>query len=187
MALKLSSDAIPKNSHEATRITRVAFVVSRPPSTRSAPVPNATIADLIARKLPDLTHPGDGSGAISLPVSTFRMSGIPPEMAEQFSRDAGYQSANIPLLIAEAIVNLIETDGDSEIIRRSDLAAMRAAEAAAEPSRNRQVEVQCNCGATLFRAMFRDFDTDKPRVSGPELIKAIAKLSTECSTAHRPR
>lgn len=149
-------------------------------------MPNQAIAQLIAEKLPDLTHPGDGSGAISLPVSTFRMAGIPPEMAEQFARDAGYPSANIPLLIAEAIVHLVETDGNAEIISKAELSQMRAAKAAAEPQRNRQVEVQCNCGTTLFRAMFRDFDTDKPKLSGSELIKAMAKLSTECAVAHRP-
>lgn len=148
-------------------------------------MPNAAIAALIAEKLPDLTHPGDGSGAISLPVSTFRTAGIPPEMAEQFARDAGYPSANIPLLIAEALVHLIETQGDSEIIRRSELTDMRKAAATAEPQRHRQVHVHCHCGTPLFRAQFRDFDTDKPRVAGPELIKAMAQLSTECATAHR--
>lgn len=149
-------------------------------------MPNQAIAQLIADKLPDLTHPGDGSGAISLPVSTFRMAGIPPEMAEQFAREAGYPTANIPKLIAEAIVHVIETDGDSTIIRNSELADMRAAQAAAEPQRNKQVEVRCNCGTTLFTAMFKDFDTDRPRVAGPELIKAMSRLSTECATAHRP-
>lgn len=148
-------------------------------------MPNAAIAQLIADKLPDLTHPGDGSGAISLPVSTFRMSGIPPEMAEQFARDAGYPSANIPLLIAEALVHLIETDGDSTIVRNTELAEMRAAQALAEPQRNKQVEVRCHCGTTLFGAMFKDFDTDKPRVAGPELIKAMRTLGVECATAHR--
>ena len=148
-------------------------------------MPNQAIAALIAEKLPDLTHPGDGSGAISLPVSTFRMAGIPPQMAEQFARDAGYPSANIPQLIAEALVHLIETDGDSEIVRRSELTRMRAAADAAEPQRSRQVQVHCNCGAPLFRAQFRDFDTDKPRVAGPELIKAMAQLSTECAVAHK--
>lgn len=148
-------------------------------------MPNAAIADLIATKLPDLTHPGNGSGAIALPVSTFRTAGIPPEMAEQFAQDAGYPSANIPLLIGEALVHLIETDGDSEIIRRSELATMRAATKAAEPQRNRQIQVHCHCGTPLFTAQFRDFDTDKPRVAGPELIKAMSLLATECSTAHR--
>ena len=148
-------------------------------------MPNPAIAALIADKLPDLTHPGDGSGAISLPVSTFRTAGIPPEMAEQFARDAGYPSANIPLLIAEALVHLIETDGDSEIVRRSELATMRAATKAAEPQRNRQIQGHCHCGTPLFTAQFRDFDTDKPRVAGPELIKAIGHLAVECATAHR--
>lgn len=148
-------------------------------------MPNTAIAELIAAKLPELTHPGHGQGAIALPVASFRTAGIPPEMAEQFARDAGYPSANIPLLVAEALVHLIETDGDSEIVRRSELATMRAATAAAEPARNRQITVHCHCGTPLFTAQFRDFDTDKPCVAGPELIKAMGHLGTECSTAHR--
>lgn len=148
-------------------------------------MPNATIADLIARKLPDLTHPGDGSGPIMLPVSTFRNAGIPPEMAEQFAREAGYPSADITKLIGEALVHLIETDGDSEIVRRSELADMRKATETAEPQRNRQVQIHCHCGTPLFRVNIRNFDSDKPSVAGPELIKAMAMLGTECSTAHR--
>lgn len=148
-------------------------------------MPNAAIARLIADKLPELTHPGDGTGPIALPVSTFRTTGMPPEMAEQFARDAGYPATDITLLVAEALVHLIETDGNAEIIGRAELANMRAATAAAEPQRHRQVQVFCHCGTPLFRLSIRDFDTDKPRVAGPELIKAMRQLGVECATAHR--
>lgn len=148
-------------------------------------MPNERAAALIAQRLPELTHPGDGNGAILLPVSTFRMAGIPPEQAEQFARDAGYPSVDVPRLIGEALVHLIETEGDSEIVPRSELAAMRNAAAAAEPQRHRQVQVHCYCGTPLFRAHMRDFDTDKPKVSGSELIKALTRLSPECALAHK--
>lgn len=150
-------------------------------------MPNTAIAELIAAKLPDLTHPGTpGSGGpILLPTATYRTAGIPPEMAQQFAEDAGYPTADITRLIAEAIVHLIETDGDSTIVRNSELAEMRAAAAAAEPARNRQIAVHCHCGTRLFVAQARGFDTDQPRVAGPELIKAMAQLGVECATAHR--
>lgn len=150
---------------------------------------NRAAVDLLASRLAaGLVHPGDpdnGQQPIALPLPGLSSAGIPPEMAEQFARDAGYPSANIPLLIAEALVHLIETDGDSEIVRRSELATMRAATKAAEPQRNRQIQVHCHCGTPLFTAQFRDFDTDKPRVAGPELIKAMSQLGVECATAHR--
>ena len=148
-------------------------------------MPNAAIAELIAKNLPDLTHPGDGNGAISLPVATFRPAGIPPEMAEQFAREAGYPTADITRLVAEALVHLIETEGNSEIVSKTELADMRAATAQAEPQRHRQVQVHCHCGTPLFRASIKDFDSDKPRVAGPELIKAMRRLGIECATAHR--
>lgn len=148
-------------------------------------MPNQRIAELISVKLPELTHPGDGNGAILLPVSTFRTAGLPPDQADQFARDAGYPSADIPKLVGEALVHLIETDGDSEIISKAELNQLRAAAAIAEPQRHRQVQVHCYCGTPLFRAHIRDFDTDKPKVSGSELIKAMAQLSPECALAHR--
>lgn len=150
-------------------------------------MPNTAIAELIAAKLPDLTHPGTpGSGGpILLPTATYRTAGIPPEMAQQFAEDAGYPTADITRLIAEAIVHLIETDGDSTIVRNSELADMRAATAAAEPRRNRHVKVRCHCGTQLFTANIRNFDTDTASIAGPELIKAMRQFGTECATGHK--
>ena len=148
---------------------------------------NTTIVDLIAAKLPELTHPGDGSGAIALPVAQFRTAGMPPGMAEQFAKDAGYPSADITRLVAEAIVHLIETDGHATIVDNTQLADMRAATAAAEPRRNRHVKVRCHCGTQLFTANIRNFDTDTANVAGPELINAMRQFGTECATGHKPR
>jgi len=149
------------------------------------PLPNAAIVDLIAAQLPDLTHPGDGSGAIKLPMASFRTAGIPPEMAEQFAAKAGYPSADITRLIAEAIVHLIETQGASEIIGTAELSRLRRAEAAAEPKRHRQVQVACHCGTPLFTATIADFDSDHAKVAGSELIKAMRTFGSECATGHR--
>ncbi len=144
-----------------------------------------TIAALIADHIGELIHPGDGnSGPIVLPVSTFRTAGIPPEMAEQFAREAGYPTADIPKLVGEAIVHLIETQGDSEIISRGELAQLRAAAKANEPLKDRPVEVHCHCGAELFTAHLRNFST-KPSLHGPTLIKAVRTLGVECATAHQ--
>lgn len=149
-------------------------------------MPNAAIARLIAEKLPTLTHPGDGSGgAIALPMPMLRASGIPPEMAERFAAEAGYPNADITELIGEAIVALIEGEGQSTIVANAELTEMRAAQRAAEPLRHRQVAVSCNCGVHLFTAMIRDWDLDRARVAGPELIKALRLLGPECATAHK--
>ena len=145
---------------------------------------NDAIAGLIATHLPNLTHPGDGSGAIVLPVATFRTAGIPPEVAESFAREAGLPTADVPRLIAEAIVALIEGQGDSEIVSRADLARLRAAAGANETLRDRPVTVRCHCGAELFTAHLRDFATS-PSLYGPALIKAMRTIGVECSTGHR--
>lgn len=78
-----------------------------------------TIAALISQGLVDgLEHPGnesDSPGTIRLPL--FRMAGQPPEMYEQIQATV--------TMIGEAIVHLIETRGESVIIARSELDALK--------------------------------------------------------------
>lgn len=145
-------------------------------------MPNERIVNLIATQLPDLTHPGDGNGSIALPVSAFRATNsLPPEVAQQFAQDAGLPHSDIPRLVAEAIVHLIEVEADSDIVPRAELRRMRTVSTA---DLNPEVQVMCNCGVPLFTAYLRN-DDGKLRVAGPQLIKAMRALGTECALAHR--
>jgi hypothetical protein len=87
-------------------------------------MPNQRVAELIAQRMPTgLPHPGNretNQPPILIPLPAFRTTGMPAEMADQIS--------NTTTLIGEAIVNLIETEGDSEIIGRAELDGLRAAE-----------------------------------------------------------
>lgn len=144
-------------------------------------MPNQRIIDLLAAKLPGLTHPGtDGQGSIQLPVAAFRAAAtLPPEVAEQFAADANLPTADIPRLFAEAIVHLIEEGGDTEIVPRNEITQLRNATMTADPLR--QVQFHCvACGGMLFGAQLRDANTDKPRLSGPGLIAAISTLNPQC-------
>jgi hypothetical protein len=144
-------------------------------------MPNQRITDLLTQALPGLTHPGvDGQGSIQLPVAAFRAAAtLPPQVAEQFAADAALPTANIAQLFAEAIIHLIEQGGDSEIVPRAELNALRANSTTIAPTR--QVEFHClACGTMLFGAQLRDSNTDKPRLAGPGLIAAVSSLNPQC-------
>ncbi len=87
-------------------------------------MPNAPIAQLIAQHLPaGLPHPGDpttGQPPVNLPLPAFRTTGMNAELAEQIN--------NTAVLIGEAIVNLVETKGDSEIVSKAELQKLRTAD-----------------------------------------------------------
>lgn len=147
-------------------------------------MPSPATAQLIARALPELVYPGDGkSGPVAIPLPMFRSTGITPEMAEQFAKDAGLPPVELTTLVGEAIVHVIESNAKT-IIDNAELEALRQAAAEREHLRHRQVEVSCHCGTKLFKANVTDFDTDRAKIS-PEVIKAMRVLSPECALAHR--
>jgi hypothetical protein len=51
--------------------------------------------------------------------------GVPREVLDHMAKDAGLPSSDMATLVAEALVNLIETDGASEIITKSELKELR--------------------------------------------------------------
>jgi len=87
-------------------------------------MPNSEIAQLIGDHLgPGLPHPGNPARDEPprlLPLVAFRTTGMPPEMAEHARTTAK--------VVGEAVVNLIETQGNSVIIKRAELDELRAAE-----------------------------------------------------------
>lgn len=94
-------------------------------------MPNETIASLISSNLKTgLPHPGYKeqnvpAQVIHFPGMNFR--GMPQEMLDHYAREAGLPSSDLPKLVGEAIVNLIETQGDSEIVNKAELGNLRDA------------------------------------------------------------
>ncbi|EUA18456.1 putative gp80 [Mycobacterium xenopi 3993] len=115
-------------------------------------MPNAAVAGLIAQRLPEgLLHPGDPNAnqpAKLIPLPGLRSTGIPPEMAKQFAAQAGLPSHDVPKLIGEAIVYLLETEGFA-IIPSTELEQLRtqAADAPTAPGSS-----PCTAAATPHAA-----------------------------------
>jgi len=82
---------------------------------------NTAIADLIANKLTNgLPHPGNieaGEEPVTIRLPLFKMASMPAEMYQQVEHTVK--------MLGEAIVHVIETDGDSEIVKKSELQALR--------------------------------------------------------------
>jgi hypothetical protein len=146
---------------------------------------NEPIADLIASRLPNLVHPGDEqTKAFCIPLPMFRAAAaIPPEQAEQFAAAANLPTADVAKLTAEAVVSLIETEGASEIVPKTELAELRTIADTTEPPKHRQPRVCCNvCGKPLFRI---NVDTENPKVAGKQFLEALATLDPDCP--HTPK
>lgn len=145
---------------------------------------NEAIAELIASRLPTLVHPGDEkTKPFSIPLPMFATAAaLPPEMAEQFAAEADLPSPDIAKLTAEAIVGLIEGEGESVIIPKTELAQLRS-DATINVEKHRQPRVRCKtCGSPLFRI---NVDTTDPTVNGHQFLEALATLSPECP--HTPK
>ena len=148
-------------------------------------VNNAAAARLIAERLPaGLVHPGDGSTKPTpIPLPGLASTGIPPEQAKHFARQAGLPAGNAPTLIGEAIVHLLETelDGGSTIIANTELAALRQA-AADAPSGIRTIALHCQCDRTQSDPLLelRIGKTDKTIINAKPLLAALHARSVDC-------
>lgn len=84
-------------------------------------MPNPAIAALIAERLPTgLPHPGrpaENQPPVPLVLPGFATTGMSAQQAESVNATA--------IAFAEAVVNLIETDGKSTIIANTELAQLR--------------------------------------------------------------
>ena len=82
---------------------------------------NTAIADLIANKLTNgLPHPGNkeaGEEPVTIRLPLFKMASMPAEMYQQVEHTVK--------MLGEAIVHVIETEGNSEIVRKDELQALR--------------------------------------------------------------
>lgn len=133
---------------------------------------NKKIAELISTALRNgMTHPGrEGGQPMPIVLPMFRTAGMPAEMSELVDETA--------TLLGEAIVELIETDGDSEIISKTRGVEMRIAEEAAE---SRQVIVYCRCDTERKDPLAIFTVTNSPHVviDGKQLIKGLSVRSIE--------
>lgn len=134
---------------------------------------NAKIADLIASKLRDgVVHPGDPAKdvqprTIALPFGM--RAGQPQEMLDLMDATT--------TLLAEAIVHIIETDGDTALVPNDELAAMQAA----VPDKGATIPVFCRCdpkGAPL--ALLPMTHPDRVVMDGGALIHALSKREVAC-------
>ena len=149
-------------------------------------MPNERITTFLAERLAaGLWHPGDPAKDQKpklIPLPGLASSGIPPEMAEQFAQEAGLPSANVAQLVAEAIVNVIETDGETEMVPRAELQQLRAQAAtfAANPPAGQMVTVCCHCSPAEPLA---ELSLGRPQVmtSGAALRKRIDEVC-KCPT-----
>lgn len=136
---------------------------------------NKRVAELIAKGLRDgLSRPDDPDAAkIFLPQ--FRTTGMPKEMAELANQTA--------TLLGEAIANLIETEGEVEMVAKDDVAQLREeARAIENDSAKRIVPVHCRCDKARSRPLAILTVTNSPVVviDGKQLIGSLAELSPEC-------
>ena len=147
---------------------------------------NQPVVDLIRDNLPHLVHPGGDKGPIPLALPMFRNSAIPADQAKQMATEAGLPSLDVTTLTAEAIVALLKAN-DKTVIDNAELNQLREAAAANETHRNRQVTFGCTCGTDhdLVTATIRDYGTDRPKLNGPQFIRAFSQMNPECSAQHR--
>lgn len=130
---------------------------------------NEHAAHLIAERLPTgLPHPGnpaENRPPTLIPMPGFRTTGLPDDMAKAVNATA--------LFIGEAIVNLLETDGNLELVdatnahqRRGELAGMES------------TIIRCrHCGHVLV-AITGDVDART-------FIDAVTHINPDCATQHQ--
>lgn len=112
---------------------------------------NTAVVKLLAQRLPaGLMHPGDNqTGPKLIPLPGLATTGIPPEMAKHFAQEAGLPHADVPQLIAEAVVALIEGEAGCTIIPNTELAQLRADAATVDTNPAGPVaQICCRCNRT---------------------------------------
>lgn len=139
-------------------------------------MPNPQIAALISEHLiKGLIHPGDPDdnrppAPIVLPP--FRTVGMEPQMRELAEKTAD--------LLAEAIVHLIETEGNTDLISREEQARAIATARPVEPART--VALHCRCDSSFTNPLAILTVTDSPHVviNGKQLIQGLTAREAAC-------
>lgn len=98
------------------------------------------------------------------PIAGLDAATMPAGMAEDMAKEAGIPEPNIALVFLECVIRLLETEGDVELVDKATAADLRTAASFNEGKRNMVKQCVTMCGQPAFRIMFKDFDTDQPRV-----------------------
>lgn len=145
------------------------------------------LAERLAPLLAALVHPGDAdTPPFPLSLPTFQAAAMPEGLAAEDAEELGLPTPNLNKHFLEAVIHLLETEGGVELVDHAVIADLRSAAAANETRRNQQIELLCRCGTKLGRLMVEGFDTEHPRVNGPELIKGMQSKTPDCTKGHRP-
>ncbi len=144
------------------------------------------LATVCAPGLATLVHPGNGDDIPAFPLALpyFQGNTLPDGMAQADAEELGLPTSDVNKHFLEAVIHLLEMAG--AVVRpAAEYADLQAAAAAQEGRRHRIVELFCHCNTSLARVSVNDFDTDHPRVNGPEFIAAMHTKSTDCGTGHK--
>ena len=145
-----------------------------------------SLAERLAPHLGGLVHPGDAdTPPFPLTLPTFQAATLPEGLSAEDAEELGLPTPDLNRHFLEAVIHLIETEGGVELVDKTELADLRAAAAANETQRNKTVELYCRCGTRLGRLMIIDYDTDHPRIDGPNFINAMHNMSTDCVNGHQ--
>lgn len=142
------------------------------------------ITTLIAERLPTgLPHPGSADQkprTIMLPA--MRNTGIPAELTQHFADQAGLPTNDMPKLVAEALINLIETDGNSEIISRTELAELRQAAATLAGHTPTTITIHCHCDTNHTNPLLAlaAGSGNQWTTNGRALINGLTRRNPEC-------
>lgn len=92
-------------------------------------MPNPELVQVISKGFKEgLPHPGDRENHQTnfiIRIPGMNPQGLPRQVLDYMAKDAGMPSSDMSMLAAEAVINLIETEGDSEIIKKSQLEEWR--------------------------------------------------------------
>lgn len=141
-----------------------------------------SLAARLAPHLASLVHPGDAdTPPFPLMLPVFQTQTLPEGMAQDMAEQAGMPTPDLALHWLEAVLHLIESVGNVELVDKAELTRLRAATREREPKRNEIKPVHCaTCNTVLFRCNIRDFDTDHPRIT-PEVITALHSKTVDCA------
>jgi hypothetical protein len=143
------------------------------------------LAEQAAPHLATLVHPGDHeTPAFPLSIPLFQPATLPEGMAEAEAEELGLPTNNFPKLFLQALFHMLTTQCGVSMINTAELADLQTAAAAQEHKRTEQLHLYCDCGTKLARLTVRDFDTTRPRVNGPQLIKAMVAKNPDCGSGH---
>lgn len=141
-----------------------------------------TIAELIALRLKEgLTHPGKPEADVpARPVvlAAFKAPvGAPQEMNDLMAETAK--------LIAEAIVHLIETEGESEIVPKTEVKTMKLA-AGDLGDGQRTVVVECRYCHEALAGLTAGPDPDRLVIDARGFLRGLAARTPQCPHEFEP-